>query len=407
MNILLIGSGGREHALAWKIKQSPLCSSLFVAPGNAGTAKIATNIDLDWSNHLAVIAFCDKAEITMVVVGPETPLVAGLVDALDQAGIMAFGPSRAAAQVEGSKAFTKELCDQAGIPTAAYRKFQDVDGAKAYARSLGKCVVKADGLMAGKGVFVVQTPEAAEAAIDGLVPFDCIIIEELLEGPEVSFFALADGTTVIPFGTACDYKRAYDGNLGPNTGGMGAFSPSGITPDLSVRILLEIIYPTISALRSRGITYKGILYAGIMLTNRGPKLIEYNCRFGDPECQVLMPRLESDLLETMVLTVNGLLEDATVVWGDQHAVTIVMASQGYPGAPQTGSILPETDQADLVFHAGTKLDGHRVRAIGGRVLCPTAKGADLEEARQNAYIVASKINWPEGFYRKDIAQESR
>lgn len=415
MNILLIGSGGREHALARSLSLSALCTRLFIAPGNPGTAQAGTNVSVDVADHKAVIDFCRVMNIGFVVVGPETPLVAGLVDDLTAAGIKAFGPSKAAAQLEGSKAFTKDLCAEFNIPTAAYRRFTDAEAAKAYIRSYGvPIVVKADGLAAGKGVVVATSFEEAESAIDMMIGGGLgtagaeVVIEAFLEGEEASFFALCDGTTAIPFGTAQDHKRVFDGDEGPNTGGMGAYSPAAIlTPELQARAMREIIEPTLRGMAARGTPYKGILYAGLMLTKDGPQLIEYNARLGDPETQVLLPRLESDLVEALLAATEGKLNSVTLQWSDKAALTVVMAAKGYPGTVEKGSEIGGIGKAEapddvIVFHAGTKQDGEKIVANGGRVLNVTALGASISDAQAKAYEAVAKIDWPEGFCRRDI-----
>ncbi len=415
MNILLIGSGGREHALAWKLSASPLCEKLFIAPGNPGTAQHGSNVVLDVADHRAVIDFCRIMNIGFVVVGPEAPLVAGIVDDLTAAGIKAFGPSRDAARLEGSKAFTKDLCAEFGIPTAAYRRFTDAEAAKAYVRGYGvPIVVKADGLAAGKGVVVATSFEEAEAAIDLMIGGGLgaagaeVVIEAFLDGEEASFFALCDGTTAIPFGTAQDHKRVFDGDRGPNTGGMGAYSPASVlTPELQDRAMREIIGPTLAGMKARGTPYTGILYAGLMLTQSGPQLIEYNARLGDPETQVLLPRLTSDLVAALLAACDGALNGVSLHWSDQAALTVVMASQGYPGAVEKGSEIKGIDRAEamdgvIVFHAGTKQDGDRIAAHGGRVLNVTAMGSTISQAQTRAYEAVDRIDWPQGFCRRDI-----
>jgi phosphoribosylamine--glycine ligase len=415
MNILLVGSGGREHALAWKISASPLCDRLFVAPGNPGTAQCGTNVAIDPADHDELIAFCWREGIGLVVVGPEAPLVAGLVDDLEAAAIKAFGPKKGAAALEGSKAFTKELCAEAGIPTAAFRCFSDAASATAYVRSKGApIVVKADGLAAGKGVVVAASVEEAERAIEAMLGGALgaagaeLVIEECLTGEEASFFALCDGATAIPLGTAQDHKRAFDGDEGPNTGGMGAYSPApALTRELQDQVMREIVAPTLATLRSRGTPFLGVLYAGLMLTAEGPKLIEYNVRFGDPECQVLMPRLRSDLVAAMLAARDGMLKSFDLRWSDDAALTVVMAARGYPGTPEKGSEIRGIAAAEalenvLVFHAGTKLEDGRLVANGGRVLNITGLGRGVAEARARAYAALEKIDWPEGFSRGDI-----
>jgi phosphoribosylamine--glycine ligase len=415
MNILLIGSGGREHALAWSLSASALCDRLFIAPGNPGTAKHGTNVVIDVADHRAVIDFCRTLGIDFVVVGPEAPLVAGLVDDLTAAGIKAFGPGKAAARLEGSKAFTKDLCAEFGIPTASYRRFTDAETAKTYVRNYGvPIVVKADGLAAGKGVVVATTFEEAEAAIDMMIGGGLgaagaeVVIEAFLEGEEASFFALCDGRTAIPLGTAQDHKRAFDGDRGPNTGGMGAYSPAAVlTPELQDRVMREIIAPTLAGMAARGTPYTGVLYAGLMLTGTGPQLIEYNARLGDPETQVLLPRLKSDLVTALLAACDGVLDSISLQWSDDAALTVVMAAKGYPGAVEKGSAIRGLDEAEaldgvLVFHAGTKQDGDRILANGGRVLNVTALGRTIAEAQAKAYEAVARIDWPEGFCRRDI-----
>lgn len=415
MNILLIGSGGREHALAWSLSASPLCDKLFIAPGNPGTAQHGDNVSVDAANHAGVIDFCRVMQVEFVVVGPEAPLVAGLVDDLSAAGIKAFGPRKAAAQLEGSKAFTKDLCAEFNIPTAAYRRFTDAEVAKTYVRNCGApIVVKADGLAAGKGVVVATSIEEAEAAIDMMIGGGLgaagaeVVVEAFLEGEEASFFALCDGSTAIPFGTAQDHKRVFDGDKGPNTGGMGAYSPAAIlTPDLQARVMREIIGPTLAGMRARGTPYTGILYAGLMLTKDGPQLIEYNARLGDPETQVLLPRLKSDLVTALLAACDGMLGSVSLQWSDKAALTVVMAANGYPGAVEKGSAINGIAKAEasddvIVFHAGTKQDGEEIVANGGRVLNVTALGATISEAQARAYEAVSRIDWPGGFCRRDI-----
>ena len=414
MNLLLIGSGGREHSLAWALAKSGKMTRLYAAPGNAGIAQVAETTGLDASDHAAVIGFCRDHAIDLVVVGPEAPLVAGLVDDLEAAGIKAFGPSKAAAQLEGSKAFTKAVCDEADIPTAAYARFDNRDDALAYVRGTGApIVVKADGLAAGKGVVVAMTDEEAVDAIENC--FDGsfgaagaeVVIEEFLEGEEASFFVLSDGKTALPLATAQDHKRAFDGDTGPNTGGMGAYSPAPVLTEAHIKTVMErIIQPTIDTLAARGAPFKGVLYAGLMITSDGPKLIEYNTRFGDPECQVLMMRLQSDLLELMLASAEGRLEEAEACWNDQCALTVVLAANGYPGSYDKGTEIKGLDglSSDTVqvFHAGTKAAGGRVLANGGRVLNVTALGATVEEAQRRAYEAVDSIKWPDGFCRRDI-----
>jgi phosphoribosylamine---glycine ligase len=415
LKVLLLGSGGREHALAWKLTRSPLLDSLYCAPGNAGIALIASCIPLDMGDQDAVCRFCKQEGIDLVVIGPEAPLVAGLADALAAEGIKAFGPSKAAARLEGSKGFTKDLCARYGIPTAAYARFDDQDAAKAYlATQKLPLVIKADGLAAGKGVTIAQTLGEAEAAIDACFAgaFGAggaeLVIEEFLEGEEASFFALIDGTTALPLATAQDHKRAFDGDRGPNTGGMGAYSPAPImTPALCRRVMAEIIEPTMGAMAEAGTPFKGVLYAGLMIKDGLPKLIEYNVRFGDPECQVLMLRLKSDLLPALIATADGTLRDIELEWSQQPVLAVVMAAQGYPGAYAKGSEIKGLDAAAAdshvqIFHAGTRREGDRIVADGGRVLDVAAIGKSVSEARAHAYAAIDKIDWPGGFYRRDI-----
>ena len=416
MNVLLIGSGGREHALAWKIARSPLLTRLYAAPGNPGIGEHATLVDLDVADHAAVIAFCRRMDIRLVVVGPEAPLVAGIVDDLAAAGITAFGPTRAAARLEGSKGFTKALCDEAGIPTAAWQRFTTAAPALAHIRTAGApIVVKADGLAAGKGVTVAASVEEAEAAVEacfagahGAAGAE-VIIEECLTGEEASFFALSDGEAVMPLATAQDHKRAGDGDTGPNTGGMGAYSPAPImTPALIERTLAEIVRPTVAAMAKRGTPFRGVLYAGLMLTATGPKLIEYNVRFGDPETQVLVMRLEDDLLALLLATAEGRLGAmAPPQWTSDAALTVVMAASGYPGAYRKGTPISGIERADAVpgvkvFHAGTARDGGQLVSAGGRVLAVTARAATIAAAQERAYEAAASIDWPGGFFRRDI-----
>ena len=416
MNILLVGSGGREHALARALAASPLCDRLLIAPGNPGTARHGANVAVDPADHAGLIALCRREEVGLVVVGPEGPLVAGIVDALAGAGIKAFGPSAAAARLEGSKAYTKELAREAGIPTAAFARFSDAEAAKAHIRQAGApIVVKTDGLAAGKGVVVAETVAEAEAAVDAMLPGGVgheVVVEECLVGPEVSFFALADGDHAVAFGTAQDHKRAFDGDAGPNTGGMGAYSPAPIlTPAMAADVMERIIRPTVAAMRARGTPFVGILYAGLMLTAEGPKLIEYNVRFGDPEAQVLLPRLRTDLVALMLAACEGTLDQVEPSWSDEAALTVVMASHGYPGAFERGSAIRGLDRAEalpgaIVFQAGTAAAEGGIVASGGRVLAVTATGLDLGEARDRAYAAVGLVDWPEGFCRSDIGWQA-
>ena len=415
MNILLLGSGGREHALAWKMAASPLVERLYCAPGNAGIAQEAECVALDPSDHAAVITFCKDRKIDLVMVGPEAPLCAGIVDDLEAAGVKAFGPSKAAARLEGSKGFTKDLCRANNIPTAAYERFSAAAPAKNYVRKTGApIVVKADGLAAGKGVVVAETVEQAEAAIDmmfagGLGAAGAeVVVEEFLEGEEASFFALCDGTTAIPLASAQDHKRAFDNDTGPNTGGMGAYSPAPVMTDaMTKRTMREIVEPTLRAMAAIGSPYKGVLFAGLMITKDGPKLIEYNVRFGDPETQVLMLRLMSDLVPALMAARDGVLKNFDLRWYDDAALTVVMAAKGYPGDYKKGSVIEGLDEAAKVegaqvFHAGTRADGGRILANGGRVLNVCAIGRNVADAQKQAYAAVDKIRWPDGFCRRDI-----
>ena len=415
MRVLVIGSGGREHALCWALAASPLLDQLFCAPGNAGIAEDATCVPIPADDFDGIVGFCRNQAVDLVVVGPEAPLVAGLVDRLDAEGIRAFGPSAAAAELEGSKAFTKELCRQQGIPTAAWQTFDDADAARAHVRSLGApVVVKADGLAAGKGVTVAATVEEALDAIDRMAGggFGAagrrIVVEECLVGEEASFFALVDGRTVLPLAAAQDHKRAHDGDTGPNTGGMGAYSPAPpVDAAKAERILREIVRPTAEGMAAMGRPFRGVLYAGLMLTDAGPKLIEYNVRFGDPECQVLMARLKSDLLPALLAVADGVLDTFDLRWHDEAALTVVLASRGYPGDYRSGTPIGDLAAARAVegvtvFHAGTALSDGRLVATGGRVLGVTATAPSLAEARERAYRAVDLIDWPDGFCRRDI-----
>jgi phosphoribosylamine--glycine ligase len=415
MNILILGSGGREHALAWKLAASPLSEKLYCAPGNAGIAQEAECVALDLADHKAVIAFCQASKIDLVVVGPEVPLCAGIVDDLEAAGIKAFGPGKWAARLEGSKGFAKDLCKANKIPTAAYERFKFAAAAKDYVRKQGApIVVKADGLAAGKGVVVAETIAEAEAAIDVMFggglgkPAWEIVIEDCLVGEEASFFALCDGETAIALASAQDHKRVGDGDKGPNTGGMGAYSPAPImTAEIEKRVMDEIIHPTVRAMKAMGAPYKGVLFAGLMITKDGPQLIEYNVRFGDPECQVLMLRLMSDLVPTLLAARDGQLKNFDLRWYPDAALTVVMAAKGYPGNYERGTVIEGLDAAGQVegveiFHAGTKSDGARILANGGRVLNVCARGRNVREAQQRVYAAVDKIKWPDGFCRRDI-----
>ena len=413
MNILLLGSGGREHALAWKLAQSPLCDTLYAAPGNPGIAQEAELVDLDVSDHVALINFCGVKAIGLVIVGPEAPLVDGVGDSLRAAGIAVFGPNAAAAQLEGSKGFTKDLCTQAHIPTAGYVRCTSAAGAMAALDEFSlPVVVKADGLAAGKGVIIAMTREEAEVAIEDMFggSFGAsgaeVVLEEFMEGEEASFFALTDGVNVAAFGSAQDHKRVGDGDTGPNTGGMGAYSPASVlTAALEEEVMARIIRPTVDTLAARGTPYSGVLFAGLMLTSEGPKLIEYNCRFGDPECQVLMMRLESDLAALLLAVAQGKLDEAPLPdFAPDPALTIVLAARGYPGTPEKGApiALPDEAEAGKIFHAGTALQGDQLVSSGGRVLNVTARGPSVTQARDAAYALAEKVDFPGGFCRHDL-----
>jgi phosphoribosylamine--glycine ligase len=415
VNILILGGGGREHALAWAVLQNPKCDRLIVAPGNTGIAMIADCADLDITDPEAVVGFAVEESIDFVIIGPEAPLAAGVADALISAGVLAFGPSAAAAQLEASKAFTKEVCDACGAPTAAWARFTDAAAAKAHVAAQGApIVVKADGLAAGKGVVVAETVEQAQEAIDEMFGGAFgeagaeVVIEEFMAGEEASFFVLSDGETVLPIGTAQDHKRIGEGDTGPNTGGMGAYSPAPVMTDAVTEAALErIVKPTVAEMARRGTPYCGVLYAGLMIENGHPRLVEYNVRFGDPECQVLMMRLGGQALDLMLACAEGRLAEMQVIWAEDHAMTVVMAAQGYPGDYARGSViaglddLPE-DSHHMVFHAGTARAGGNWRANGGRVLNVTARGATLQQARDRAYAMVETVDWPEGVYRRDI-----
>jgi phosphoribosylamine--glycine ligase len=420
MRILVVGSGGREHALAWAIAASPLVDQVYCAPGNAGVAEEAECVPIAASDTAGLIAFCKKAAIDLVVVGPEAPLVAGLVDALEAEGIAAFGPSAAAAALEGSKGFMKDLCVREGIPTSAYRRFTDAGAAKAYIAARGApIVVKADGLAAGKGVVVAATLaeacEAVDAALGG--KFGAvgagIVVEEFLVGEEASFFALCDGTHALPLAAAQDHKRVGDGDTGPNTGGMGAYSPcAAVTPEIEGQVMERMILPTLRAMARDGRPFKGVLFAGLMLTEQGPKLLEFNVRFGDPECQALIMRLQSDLVPALIAARDGVLDRIDLRWSDQASICVVMAASGYPDDPQRGTEIRGLDAVahdpDVkIFHAGTRREGERILADGGRVLGVTATGRDLVAAREHAYRAVDAIDWPGGFYRRDIGKRTK
>ncbi|MDB4254535.1 phosphoribosylamine--glycine ligase [Yoonia sp.] len=415
MNILILGSGGREHSLAWAIKQNPKCDRLIVAPGNAGIAEIAECADINILDGGSVATFAEENAIDFVIIGPEAPLALGVADRLRAAGLLVFGPSKEAALLEASKSFTKAVCDAANAPTAAYAHFKDADAARDYIRAQGApIVVKADGLAAGKGVIVAMTENEALAAIDDM--FDGsfgdagaeVVIEEFMDGEEASFFVLCDGKTIKPVGTAQDHKRAYDGDTGPNTGGMGAYSPAPVmTDEITQKAMDEIIRPTMDEMAKRGTPFQGVLFCGLMIQNGQPRLVEYNVRFGDPECQCLMMRLGGQILDLLQACAEERLHEVKVNWADDHALSIVVAAKGYPGAYQKGTIIggldgiPE-DSFHMVFHAGTTENEGKITATGGRVLNVTARGATLSEAHEKAYAMAQNIDWKDGFYRSDI-----
>lgn len=417
MNVLLIGSGGREHALAWKIAQSPLLNVLYAAPGNPGIAEHAQLIDINVEDHDAVIAFCKEKSISLVVVGPEAPLVAGLTDALRANGIAAFGPSAAAAQLEGSKGFTKDLCARYNIPTGAYKRFKAAEPAKEYVKEQGApIVIKADGLAAGKGVTVAMSETEALNAIDecfsgifGAAGAE-VVVEAFLDGEEASFFCLSDGKTALALATAQDHKRVGDGDTGPNTGGMGAYSPAPVmTEEMVQRTMREIIEPTIKGMALDGNPFTGVFFAGLMITKKGPELIEYNVRFGDPECQVLMMRLKSDILPILYATATGTLDQVTAEWSDDAALTVVLAAKGYPAAYQKNTAIdyiPPASNEARVFHAGTALKDEQLVATGGRVLNVTAFGASVGEAQARAYAMLDQVKWDNGFCRRDIGWQA-
>ena len=415
MKVLVVGSGGREHALCWALSASALVDALYCAPGNGGIADVATCVDIAPLDFAKLTAFCHDEGIDFVVIGPEAPLVAGVVDHLEQAGIKTFGPSQAASALEGSKAFTKDLCTKYDIPTAAYGRFSDPDAARAFVAEKGTpIVVKADGLAAGKGVVIAETVDQANAAIGDILGGQFgdagneIVIEEFLVGEEASFFALVDGHTALPMVSAQDHKAVGDGDTGPNTGGMGAYSPAPVMTDtLHDAVMARIIQPTVAAMVAEGTPYQGILYAGLMIDGTGPKLLEYNIRFGDPECQVLMPRLKSDLLPALIAARDGALDQFDLRWNDRTALCVVMAARGYPGDYERGSRiggldgLTELDDV-ITFHAGTKRENDSIIANGGRVLGVTALGEDVKAAQSRAYQAIERIEWPQGFCRRDI-----
>ncbi|MFD1509072.1 phosphoribosylamine--glycine ligase [Lacimonas salitolerans] len=415
MNILILGGGGREHALAWAVLQNPKCDRLVVAPGNAGIAQMAECADLDILDGGEVAAFCEAEAMDFIIIGPEAPLAAGVADRLRDAGMLVFGPSAAAAQLEASKAFTKAVCDAAGAPTAGYAHFTDAQAARDYIEAQGApIVVKADGLAAGKGVVVAETVDQALAAVDDMFGGEFgdagaeVVIEEFMDGEEASFFVLCDGETVLPIGTAQDHKRVGEGDTGPNTGGMGAYSPAPVLTDaIAQKALDQIIKPTMAEMARRGTPYTGVLYAGLMIKDGEPRLVEYNARFGDPEAQVLMMRLGAQAMDLMQAAAEGRLAGCRVNWAKDHALTVVMAADGYPGDYQKGSVirgleaLPQASNA-IVFHAGTSAQDGQILANGGRVLNVTARGGTLAEAAERAYGMVDAIDWPEGFCRRDI-----
>ena len=419
MKILVIGSGGREHALAWKIAASPLVTKLWCLPGNAGIARDAECVPLDMSDHPAVIEFCRRNAVDFVVVGPDAAIAAGIVDDLNAAGFKAFGPTKAAGRLESSKNFTKALCRANNIPTAAYEHFKNADAARAYIRKQGApIVVKADGLAAGKGVVVAMTEAEALAAVDMMFGggFGAsgaeVVIEEFMQGEEASFFALCDGEHALPLATAQDHKRAFDGDQGPNTGGMGSYSPAPVmTEAMCTRVMEEMVKPTLRALKAMGCPYKGVLYVGVMVTTDGPKLVEYNARFGDPECQVLMLRMKSDIVPALLASADGQLKNFSLRWHDEAALTVIMATKGYPGDYGKGSVIEGLQDAAKVdgveiFHAGTAMKDGRVVANGGRVLNVCALGKTVSEAQRRAYEAIDRIKWPEGFCRRDIGWQA-
>ena len=415
MKVLILGSGGREHALAWSLSASPIVDKLYCAPGNPGIEAVAECVAVAADEPEVLLGFAKQKQIDFVVIGPEAPLVAGLADRFEAAGIKCLGPSAKAAMLEGSKGFVKQLCELNGIPTARFGRFREAAAAKAHAATLGlPVVVKADGLAAGKGVIIAETQAAAAAAIDAMLAgaFGAagaeIVVEEYLEGEEASFFALSDGVHVLPLIGAQDHKRAFDGDKGPNTGGMGATSPAPVLSAAVIdKTMSRIIRPTIAAMAARGTPYRGVLFAGLMIENGEPKLIEYNCRFGDPECQVLMLRLKSDLATALIAARDGVLDTLDLVWSAEAALTVVMAAKGYPGSYAKGSEIRGLDDAAKlpgvqIFHAGTAKQGGKIVAAGGRVLSVSSVGKDVREARDRAYAAVDAIDWPEGFCRRDI-----
>lgn len=415
MNILILGSGGREHALAWAVEQNPKCDRLIVAPGNAGIAQIAECADLDIMDGDAVLSFVSQEAVDFVIIGPEAPLDAGVSDRLRQAGVLCFGPSQAAARLEASKSFSKEICAAVNAPTAAYGHFTDAAAAKDYVRQQGApIVIKADGLAAGKGVIIAMTEAEALAAIDEMFSGSFgqagaeVVIEEFMQGEEASFFVLCDGENVLPLGTAQDHKRAFDGDQGPNTGGMGAYSPAPVMTDAVIaKTMDEIVEPTMAEMARRGTPFQGVLFVGLMIENGQPRLVEYNVRFGDPECQVLMLRLGAQAFDLIHAAAEGRLDGVKVNWADDHALCVVLAAKGYPGSYEKGSVirgleaLPE-DSAHMMFHAGTAEKSGKIIAVGGRVLTATARGKDLAQAQRRAYALVDAVDWEQGFCRRDI-----
>lgn len=413
MNILVLGGGGREHALVWALSENPKCDRIWCAPGNAGIAALAACVALDGEDSAAVIAFCRAQKVDLVVIGPEAPLVAGVADDLRAAGIAAFGPGKEAARLEASKSFTKEICAACNAPTAASAEFEDAALAKAYVTAQGApIVVKADGLAAGKGVTVAMTVAEAQSAIDAMIGGAFgqagarVVIEDYLEGEEASLFVLCDGKTAQVLGTAQDHKRAFDSDQGPNTGGMGAYSPAPVLDaEVTARAMAQIVEPTLAELARRGTPYQGVLYVGLMIKDGMPKLIEYNVRLGDPECQVLMLRLGGQMLDLIHACVEGRLDDIAPLYADDHAITVVMAAKGYPGAIEKGTRigpLPAPTSDEILFHAGTASDAQGLLANGGRVLNVTSRATSLRAARDKAYRMVGAIDWPEGFCRRDI-----
>ncbi len=413
MNILILGSGGREHALAWAIRQNPKCDRLIVAPGNAGIAAIARCADVDIVSRGDVLAFAEEHAIDFVVIGPEAPLAAGIADALREAGFLVFGPSQAAARLESSKAFTKEICDASGAPTAAWARFGNAAAARNDVTRRGApIVVKADGLAAGKGVTVAETVDQAHSAIDAIFDGEfgdtSVVIEDFMEGEEASFFVLCDGRDCLAMGTAQDHKRVGEGDTGPNTGGMGAYSPAPVlTESLQDQVMTRIVRPTIAEMAARGTPFQGVLYAGLMIAGGEARLVEYNVRFGDPECQALMLRLGAQALDLLLACAEGRLAETQITWGHDHAMTVVMATKGYPGSYEKGTPIRGLDRLpessfEMVFHAGTAERDGRIIATGGRVLACTGRGATLAEAHDRAYALVDAIDWPDGFCRRDI-----